>query len=501
MNPRPISATPGDEEGVLDAFRATRRRDVRRAFLWRFGEGVGLEFSSFVFFMALSRLLMPGAFGIVSVAGTIIHGFRVMLIGGFGPALLQKAELDPEHFTAAFWANFAMGAAGALAVTALAWPLSITQGKAELLPLLVALSPMPMVTSATWIYQANLKRHLRYDITALSSLASIGVGGTVGVALAYVGAGAWSLVGQQLSGAATGLVILVLCSSWHPGASVSGRHLRELAWFAGKSGASGILEFLGGRVDALILGFFLSAYTIGIYFVAARVPGMVMGTMLWVCYDLVIAVLPRFSQGTPAFREAAYRGLQFSLLLGFSAFIGMAVVAGNMVPLLLGPAWNGAVQPLQILCLSSIAYTFVLIGRQILNAAGCAGISLVITAINAGLYVVVMLIAAPRGLIAAAAAGGIASCLCVPIVVVALRWKLGLHIRRMLSDQVPIWGATLLMAGSVSLLGQAIPAGTNSTGLLAALLAKVAVGVVVFAGAVWLLAPEEIGRASCRERV
>jgi peptidoglycan biosynthesis protein MviN/MurJ (putative lipid II flippase) len=101
-----------------------------------------------------------------------------------------------------------------------------------------------------------------------------------------------------------------------------------------------------------------------------------------------------------------------------------------------------------------------------------------------------MLIAAPRGLIAAAAAGGIASSLCVPIVVVALRWKLGLHIRRMLSDQVPIWGATLLMAGSVSLLGQAIPAGTNSTGLLAALLAKVAVGVVVFAGAVWLLAPE-----------
>ena len=105
----------------------------------------------------------------------------------------------------------------------------------------------------------------------------------------------------------------------------------------------------------------------------------------------------------------------------------MAVVAGNMVPLLLGPAWNGAVQPLQILCLSSIAYTFVLIGRQILNAAGCAGISLVITAINAGLYFVVMLIAAPRGLFAAAAAGGIASSLCVPIVVAALRWRLGLH--------------------------------------------------------------------------
>jgi hypothetical protein len=46
------------------------------------------------------------------------------------------------------------------------------------------------------------------------------------------------------------------------------------------------------------------------------------------------------------------------------------------------------------------------------------------------------------------------------------------------------------MAGSVSLLGQAIPAGTNGVGLLAALLAKVAVGLVVFAGAVWLLAPE-----------
>lgn len=484
-----IIAAAGDEAKAPGSLSANSPAEVRRAVLWRFADGIGLELFSFAFFVVLSRLLLPDTFGIVSVAATIIQGCRVVLMDGFSPALLQKAELESEHLTAAFWANVGLGSVCALAVSAIALPLSISQGKAELLPVLISLSPVLVLSGAAWIFQANLKRHLRYDISALSTLVSIIIGGTVGVVLAHCGAGVWSLVGQQLCAAVAALVILFVGSPWHPGVNVSFRHLSELAAFARKSSASSILDFLSRRLDALVLGFFFSASAIGIYFVAARLAGTVMITILYVGYDLVMALLPRFPQKTPAFREASYRALQLTLLFSLSAFIGMALIAGSLVPLMFGSIWSGSVRPLQILCLSSIAYTFILIGRQILNAAGHAGSSLVIAAVNAAFYIVALLLAAPRGLVATAAAGGVASCLCVPIVALILRWKLGLRIRRMLSDQVPIWGAALLMTASVSLFAETISTGTTGAGILAVLLAKVALGFVVFVSAVWLLAP------------
>ena len=175
----------------------------------------------------------------------------------------------------------------------------------------------------------------------------------------------------------------------------------------------------------------------------------------------------------------------------------MAVSGGNMVHLLLRSCLERSGAAVADPALSSIAYTFVLIGRQILNAAGCAGISLVITTVNAALYFMAMLLTAAPGSIVAAAAGGVASSSFVPIVVVALRWKLGLPYRRILSDQVPIWN--LAADGSeCEPARRGDSAGTNGAGLLAALLAKVAIGVVVFTGAVWLpAAPEVFSRAAC----
>ncbi len=477
---------PGDN--FLNTHRG--RVLVVRAVLWRFADGIGIEVFSFAFFLALGRLLSPDAFGIVSIAGTFIMGCQVILSTGFGTAVMQKADLEPQHLMAALWANLGLGGVCALVVTALAWPLSVAQGKPELLPVMISLTPVLILSSVSCIYHARLRRLFRYDLSALSTSVSIVTGGVVGVSLAYNGAGVWSLVGQQVSATVATLAFLVLSTSWRPSVAISQRHMGDLVRFASKTSLAGFLDFLSRRIDALILGFFLSAHVVGTYFMAARLTTTVSMISLSVAYDLVIAVLPRFPPGTIALREAAHRALQFTMLFSVPAFVGMALLANDVILLLFGPSWHESVRPLQIMCVFSSSYAFTLIGRQVLNSAGCAGISLVIATVNAVLYVVAMLLAAPAGPVAAAAAGGIATSLCDPLVIIALRRKLGLRIRHMLSNQLPVWGATLLMAASVTLTDDTVWLATTGAGVFAVLIVKAAVGFAAFAVALRLLAPE-----------
>ena len=134
-------------------------------------------------------------------------------------------------------------------------------------------------------------------------------------------------------------------------------------------------------------------------------------------------------------------------------------------------------------------HAFTLTGRQILNAAGCAGVGLGIAAVNTALYLVAVLLAAPAGPTAAAAAGGLASILCLPLVSLALHRKLGLQFRRMVSDQVPTFAATLVMAGSVALAGRMDSLTAVAVSPLAVLLVKAGLGAVVFIAALRLIAP------------
>ena len=81
----------------------------------------------------------------------------ILLRGGFGAAILQRPELELGHLSAAFWANVGLGGLCAALLLLLAWPLAVLQGKAQLFSVLVALTPVLLLSSASWIYLAYLR--------------------------------------------------------------------------------------------------------------------------------------------------------------------------------------------------------------------------------------------------------------------------------------------------------------------------------------------------------
>jgi O-antigen/teichoic acid export membrane protein len=486
------SAHLGQDAGVEAPARsaagdAPRRNLVVRNALWRMVEGGGSELLSMAFFIILGRLLTPADFGVVGIAGVLLLSCQVILRSGFGTAIVQREGLDPAHLEGAFWANVVLAGALAALLFAIAVPLAHGLDEPLLMPVTAALAPTLVLSGAAWIFHSRFKREMRYDVVLWSTFASILGGGAAGVLLAAAGAGIWSLVGQQLTGALLGLLVLVGCSPWWPGLRFSGAHLKDLASFSAKIVASQGLETASQRAVPLILAFFVTSHMVGLYMIASRLTWALANVSMFVIFDLGLVVLSRLHDRPEHRREGAYQMLRLTALVCLPLFAGAALVADPLIPLLLGAGWVDSVPLFQLLCLFSVLFALYRCTQQILVSAGRPEAALRLAMLGGVLVPASTLAAGSFGLLAATLAAALAIAAVLPVAMCCLRIELGLRGRRLFVEQVPLWlaaGAMAMVVALVSLAGSAM-----TLHPLALVVLQVMSGSAVFFVVVLLLAP------------
>jgi O-antigen/teichoic acid export membrane protein len=470
------------------------RESIMRNALWRIIDSGGSELLSIVFFIVLGRLLTPADFGVVAIAGVFLLICQVILRTGFGVALIQRHRLEPAHLNSAFWANLGLAALLAALLIVAAVPLAAVLGEPSLSPVMAALAPTLLLSGAAWIFHARFRREMRYDVVVLSALAGILCGGLVGALMALSGAGVWSLVGQQVTGALLPLVVLVARSPWWPSPRFSGTHFRDLASFSVKVVAGQALDSASQRAIPLILAFFVTAHAVGLYVIASRLMWACARVTLYVIFDLSLVVLSRMSSEPERHREGAYYTLRIMTLVCLPLFVGAALIADPLIPLLFGAHWAESVLLFQILCLSSIFFALCFCAQQILISAGRPDPALRLATISAIAVPAFTLAAAPFGIVPATVAAGLAAVAVLPVALRLLRVEIGLRMRRLLVEQIPPWLAATAMALALWLVRWFDgPAMAHSAGLVAV---QVACGAVVFFAVVLLVAPTYVREIS-----
>lgn len=466
-----------------------KRRDIVKGAAWRVVEVMGAEFFAFSAFIISARLLLPDEVGIVAQATLFVMTAQLLLHQGLGEALIQSDHVDSRHFSSAFWVNLTIGALAALLLGLLAGSVSDILDEPGLAPVLRALAPTLILFAASGIYQAKLRRELRLRGFAFASSSASLCGGVVAVGLAWAGYGVWSLVAQQWAYATVSLTVFVLFSGWLPMVYVKKQHARTLGSFGGMTIISALLQFAMRRLDLLILGIFLPTVQVGFFAVANRLM-MSAGMLTYHSIQQIgLPVLSRLAHDPTAHRNAIHKTLRLVSLICLPTLIGLALIAPTVIPLALGEKWLGSILPFQILCAFSIFYALALISGQILLSAGLSGLFVKLAAANVAMFLIAVTLAAPHGIAAAAMAGGLANMLAVPAYLVVLRNRLGASVRKVLSDQWPIWLATGVMALAVSLVSH-LAAGQIAE--LWILILSIATGGLTFVAAMLLLSYEDV---------
>lgn len=349
-----------------------------RGVAWSSAANWGCQLLSFVVYTGLARLLNPHAFGLVALAGVYIAFIQIFVTQGFGAAIIQRRDLTDEHLDSAFWIAMATAAVFCLVSILLAGVIAHFFKEPSIGPVIRWLSISILFYAMSSAPTAILTRELNFRALAVRSLATTGAGGAVGLAMAFTGWGAWSLVGQQLIGAALGTICLWFAVPWRPHLRISKRHLRDLYGFSLSLTGNDILWFFSQKSDQTMVGYGFGPSGLGPYSLASKLTGLVYEAVVTPFQTVAFPAFSRLQSEPLRFERVLHKFCEMSSFLCLPIFAGLAVVAPELVPLLFGSRWIAAVPLLQVLCFYGAARVVLAFMHPFMLAKGRAGLFLLL---------------------------------------------------------------------------------------------------------------------------
>lgn len=351
---------PSDRDAPFTDFADREHRENlgRRAIVavaWNGLQLWGYNLVGLGVFVVLGRLLSPADFGLAAAAMVVIWLLRIVVDAGFSRLLVQRSRLEHVHADTAFWTGAVLGVTFA-AITVSAAPLFADLfGQPRLVPFVRALSLIFIFAGLDSTPTALLQRDLKWRALALRRLAATVVSAGVAVVLAVDGAGAWALVAQQLVLEALTASLLWFGTSWRPALRFSRLAFLELLAFGGRYSLLRVFTYLGGNVDNFLIGVALGTVALGYYVIAYRVFVVLNELFVQTISNVALPTFSRLNDDQEALNANFCRASALAGSLAFPAYAGLAIVAGQLVPVVFGAKWHASVPVLELLTLAGAA--------------------------------------------------------------------------------------------------------------------------------------------------
>ena len=432
------------------------QRGAVHGVFWTAIQSIGVRVFSLLVFIVLARLLTPSDFGLLAMAGVFVVLGDALVAQGFGAAITQREQLEPEHESTAFWTNMGLGLAlGALLWAAAPW-IAALYGQDALTSVIRWLSPVIPLRGAVAVPVGLLQRRFRFRALAIRSVLAALLGGVAGMLAAFLGWGVYALVVQQLVGASLDLIVVWSAVAWWPKLAYSIRHLKDLIGYSSYLLGSGLLGLLSRRADDFLIGVVLGDIALGIYAVAYRGLQILEQVLAKTGTIVAFTAFSRLQGQLERMREAFYESTRAASVITMPVFIGVSMLAPFAVPLVFGEQYVQSGQVLQVLALIGVLHGVSYFDYAVYNGVGRPDLVLKLLAVNTVANVVLFFVVARWGIVAVAAAYVARAYLLLPLNLIALRVAIGVSPRRYFANFIPAFGACLAMALSlwlVSLLG------------------------------------------------
>lgn len=435
---------------------------VARATFWSGLERTLNRVATFGIFIVLGRLLAPADFGLAALAGIFTAFLQIFVDQGFSRALIQRRHLGPRQLDTAFWTAVVTGTGLTLAGIASAPLVARLLGEPALTPVVRWLSAGFLLSSLATTQQALMQREFAFRALAVRRLSATVAGGVVGITMATMGAGVWSIVAQTITRAFVATAILWIASPWRPGFAVSREDFRDLLGFGINAVGIDFLGFLNRHGDNLLVGGVLGPVALGFYTVAYRVLDVLSEIFVGTLSQVVAPTFSALQDDPAALRRAYYSAVRLSQAVAVPAFTGIAVLAPELVTVVFGPRWAPSAPVIQALAIAGLVQTATYFDGGVLFAAGRPRLEFGLTLAGTIGNLVAFAVAVRWGIVAVAAGLAIRGFAFWPLRIAALSRVVGISPRRYLQQWVVPVAGSAVVAGLLlvlrAVLGEALAA-------------------------------------------
>ena len=331
---------------------------------------------TFLVGIVLARILSPaeyGLIGIVLIFTTVLNG---VVDSGFSVALIRKKDASDEDYNTMFVTNMVMS----LLMYGVLWLGAPAIAHFFERPELVSLTRVTgliLILQALSITQVTiLTKRIDFKTKTKASLIAAVVSGMVGIAMAFMGFGVWSLVGQKLSNTLLYSVCLWVLNRWWPNFSFSSGSFRYMWGFGWKMMVSGLLDRIWGQLYQVVVGRCYSPATLGQYTRSREYANMFSANFQTIIGRVTYPVLAEV-QDDPERMVSAYRRIiKVTMFVTAVCMISLGAVAEPFIYCLIGPKWHQAATFLPLICISMSMYPLHAINLNMLKVQGRSDIFL-----------------------------------------------------------------------------------------------------------------------------
>ena len=323
---------------------------------WSLLDNIANSGITFVVGIILARILSPKEFGVLGMIAVFMALSNSIVDSGFSNALVRKTDAKNIDYNTVFIFNLII----ALLVYGLLYMFSpaISQFFNEpiLIPVTRVMGLILIINGLGIVQRTLLIKNINFKTQAKISLIASVSSGVVGVLLAYLGYGVWSLVGQQLTRQLLNVLLLWIFNSWRPVFEFSFESFKELFNFGSKLMLSSLIDTFYNNVFYIVIGRYYSAVQLGYFTRADQFKSIFANNLTTIIQRVSYPVLCTIQDDDLRLRSTYQKVIKATMMITFPCMLGMAAVSKSLIVVLIGVKWLPAVSFLQIICFSGMLY-------------------------------------------------------------------------------------------------------------------------------------------------
>ncbi len=318
--------------------------------------GYGL---SFLRSIILARLLFPDDYGLFGLAAGVLMGLNVFTEFSLASKVVVTAYSSEEeeriHLNTIWTAGLIRGAAVTILMLFSAGPAAAWFHDARLASVLMIVSADPLIGAFQNIGLIRLQKELAFKTLTIQRRVGDAITFVITIGLAALTHNYLALVGSQLVGSLTGVLLSYTLCSYRPRIAFDGAALRDSIHFGKYLFVVSCLTFVTTQFDNFAVGHYIGAGSVGAYILAYRLAMLPVDALISVLNSVLFPAYSKVRLAEPHRFATFFPKLNMlSAGLVIAAVGPLALAARPVIRGLYGDRWLAAVEPLMILTFAGL---------------------------------------------------------------------------------------------------------------------------------------------------
>lgn len=376
----------------------TLKKEATAGLVWTFSQQFGNQLISFVVSIILARLLLPAEFGLIGMIAIFVGVGNALLNAGLTQSLIRSKDLDQEDYSTVFFYNLASSIVIYILIFFTSPWISDFYDQPILKDIVRLYCISFIIFAFSAVQQAKLTKSMNFKTQTLIAIPSTIVGGVVGVVMAYMGYGVWSLVWYELISSSLRSMQFWVYSSWKPDLVFNVKKFKEHFNFGYKITLSSLIGKIFENSFIIIIGRYFSASQVGFYTRADTMKNLPVMNISMALHKVTYPLFSGIQNDNVRLKDIYQRLMKMVIYIVAPIMIFSAILAVPIFRFLLTEKWLPAVPYFQILCITGILYPLHNYNLNLLIVKGRSDLFLKLTVIKNFLLIIGIIIGVQFGI-------------------------------------------------------------------------------------------------------